>query len=100
LLVLLENTILANFTLVGLTLKAWNGERSCLIVAIDRDDILATDDQLDPRAAPDHERMDGAISILKTCIQAKLLSRIDSQPKLDENIAAGYHSPVLKLDFD
>jgi predicted nucleic acid-binding protein len=156
LLVLLDNTILTNFALVGLTPKLrdlwgkraatteevleeyaagveagklprvdWTylktialssqekvlaisrfpklgkGERSCLIVAIERDAVLATDDQLARRAALDHSiELMGTIGILKTCVQSKLLSRSDAQLKLDEMIAAGYYSPVLKLDFD
>jgi predicted nucleic acid-binding protein len=63
--------------------------------------MLATDDQLARRAALYYEiELMGTIGILKTCVQSKLLSRIDAQLKLDEMIAAGYYSPVLKLDFD
>ncbi len=81
--------------------KLGRGERSCLIVAIERDATLATDDQLARRVALYRGvELIGTIGILKTCVQSKLLSRMDAQLKLDEMIAAGYYSPVLKLDFD
>ena len=81
--------------------KLGRGERSCLIVAIERDAMLATDDQLARRGALDHGiELLGTIGILKTCVQSKLLSQIDAQLKLDKMIAAGYYSPVLRLDFD
>jgi predicted nucleic acid-binding protein len=81
--------------------KLGRGERSCLIVAIERGAMLATDDQLARRAASYHGvELMGTIGILRTCVQSKVLSRTDAQLKLDEMIAAGYYSPVLKLDFD
>lgn len=81
--------------------KLGKGESSCLIVAIERDAMLATDDQLARRAALDHGiELLGTIGILKTCVQSKLLSQIDAQLKLDEMIVTGYYSPVLRLDFD
>ena len=81
--------------------KLGSGERSCLIVAIERGAMLATDDQLARRAALYHGvELMGTIGILRTCVQSKLLSQTDAQLKLDEMIAAGYYSPVLKLDFD
>ena len=81
--------------------KVGSGERSCLIVAIERDAMLATDDQLARCAVLYHGiELMGTIGILKTCVQSKLLFRIDTQLKLDEMVAAGYYSPVLKLDFD
>jgi predicted nucleic acid-binding protein len=81
--------------------KHGKGERSCLAVAIARGAILATDDQLARRAALSHAiELIGTIGILKTCVQSRLLSRIDAQRKLEEMIAAGYYSPILKLDFD
>lgn len=77
------------------------GERSCLIVAVVRRAMLATDDQLARRAAKYHQiELIGTIGILKTCVQSRMLSQLDAQRKLEEMIAAGYHSPVLKLDFD
>jgi predicted nucleic acid-binding protein len=81
--------------------KFGRGERSCLIVAIERGAMLGSDDQLARRAALYHRvELMGTIGILRTCVQSKLLSRTDAQLKLDEMIAAGYYSPVLKLDFD
>jgi predicted nucleic acid-binding protein len=81
--------------------KHGRGERSCLVVAIVRGAILATDDQLARRAALYQGiELIGTIGILKTCVQSRLLSRLDAQRKLEEMIAAGYYSPVLKLDFD
>jgi predicted nucleic acid-binding protein len=81
--------------------KLGRGERSCLIVAIERDAMRATDDQLARRAALYHGiELMGTIGLLKTCVQSKLLSRIDAQLKLDEMVAAGYYSSVLKLGFD
>ena len=63
--------------------------------------MLGSDDQLARRAALYHRvELMGTIGILRTCVQSKLLSRTDAQLKLDEMIAAGYYSPVLKLDFD
>ena len=86
---------------IGRFPKLGRGERSCLIVAIERDAMLVTDDQLARRVALYHGiKLMGTIGILKTCVQSKLISRIDAQLKLDEMIAAGYYSPVLKLDFD
>ena len=81
--------------------KLGRGERSCLAVANVRGAILATDDQLARRAAQYQGiELIGAIGILKTCVQSRLLSPIDTQLKLEEMIAVGYYSPVLKLDFD
>jgi predicted nucleic acid-binding protein len=81
--------------------KLGRGERSCLIVAIERDAMLATDDQLARHAALYHGiELMGTIGILKTCVQSMLLSKTDAQLKLKEMIAAGYYSPVFKLDFD
>jgi predicted nucleic acid-binding protein len=81
--------------------KLGRGERSCLAVAIVRGAMLATDDQLARRAALYQGiKLIGTIGILKTSVQSKFLSRIDAQLKLEEMIAAGYYSPVLKLDFD
>lgn len=77
------------------------GERSCLAVAVLRGAILATDDQLARRAALNEGiELIGTVGILKTSVESGLLSRIDAQLKLEEMIAAGYYSPVLKLDFD
>ena len=81
--------------------KLGRGERSCLAVAIIRGAILATDDQLARRAAQYQGiELIGTIGILKTCVQSKLLTPVDAQRKLEEMIAAGYYSPILKLDLD
>ena len=81
--------------------KHGRGERSCLAVAIIRGSILATDDQLARRSARSQGiELIGTIGILKTCVQSRLLSRMNAQLKLEEMIAAGYYSPVLKLDFE
>ena len=81
--------------------KYGRGERSCLAVAVVRGAILATDDQLARRAAKLHRiELIGTVGILKTCVQSGLLSQLEAQRKLEEMIAAGYYSPVLKLDLD
>ena len=81
--------------------KLGKGERTCLAVAVVRGATLATDDHLARRAAHYHGiELIGTVGILKTCVQHRLLSQLDAQRKLEEMIAAGYYSPVLKLDFD
>ena len=81
--------------------KLGKGERTCLAVAVVRGAMLATDDHLARRAAQHHGmELIGTVGILKTCVQHRLLSQLDAQRKLEEMIAAGYYSPVLKLDFD
>jgi predicted nucleic acid-binding protein len=75
------------------------GERTCLAGAVVRRAILATDDQLARRAAKLRGiELIGTVGILKTCVQSGLLSQLEAQRKLEEMIAAGYYSPVLKLD--
>jgi len=77
------------------------GERTCLVIAILRHAMLATDDQLARRAAKlQGIQLIGTVGVLKTCVQSGLLSQLDAQQKLDEMIAAGYYSPVLKLDIN
>ena len=81
--------------------KYGRGERSCLAVAAIRGAILATDDQFARRAAKLYGiELIGTVGILKTCVQSGLLSQLVAQRRLEEMIAAGYYSPVLKLDFD
>jgi predicted nucleic acid-binding protein len=81
--------------------KYGKGERSCLTLAVSRGAILATDDQLARRAAKLHGiEFIGTIGILKTCVQTGLLSPLVAQQKLEEMIAAGYYSPILRLDLD
>jgi len=81
--------------------KLGKGERSCLAVAIARVAMLATDDQLARRTAQLHRiEVIGTLGILKVSVTHGLLSRAAAQRKLEEMIAAGYYSPLLKLDFD
>lgn len=81
--------------------KLGRGERSCLTIAVVRGAVLATDDQFARRAAKSHGiELIGTVGILKTCVQFRLLSPTEAQLKLEEMIAAGYYSPVLKLDID
>jgi predicted nucleic acid-binding protein len=61
--------------------------------------MLATDDQLARRAAENQGiGLIGTVGILRTCVNSRLLSLIDAQLKLEMMIAAGYYSPVSKLD--
>ena len=77
------------------------GERTCLVIALVRHAMLATDDQLARRTAKLHGiELIGTVGILKTCVRSGLLSKLHAQQKLEEMIAAGYYSPVLKLDTD
>jgi predicted nucleic acid-binding protein len=81
--------------------KLGRGERTCLVVAVVRGAMLATDDQLARRAAKYHRiELIGTVGILKASVQHRLLSQLEAQRKLEEMIAAGYYSPVLRLDFD
>lgn len=81
--------------------KLGMGERSCLTVSMVRGAMLATDDQLARRAAENQGiRLIGTVGILRTCVKSRLLSLTDAQLKLESMIAAGYYSPVSKLDFD
>lgn len=81
--------------------KLGRGERSSLAVAIARAAMLATDDQLARRTAQLHGiEVFGTLGILKVSVAHGLLSKTKAQRKLQEMIAAGYYSPVLKLDFD
>jgi predicted nucleic acid-binding protein len=66
-----------------------------------RNALLATDDQLARRAAKLHGiELIGTVGVLKTCAQSGLLSQPEAQQKLEEMIAAGYYSPVSRLDID
>ncbi len=77
------------------------GERTCLVLAIVRHATLATDDQLARRTAKLHEiELIGTVGILKACVQSGVLSQLEAQRILEEMIAAGYYSPVLKLNTD
>jgi predicted nucleic acid-binding protein len=77
------------------------GERTCLVIASLRQAMLATDDHLARRAAKlQGVQLIGTVGVLKTCVQSGLLSQRVAQQKLEEMIAAGYYSPVSKLDID
>ena len=77
------------------------GERTCLVIAIVRHAMLATDDQLARRAAKLRGiELIGTVGVLKTCVQTGLLSQPEAQQKLEDMIAAGYYSPVSRLDID
>lgn len=81
--------------------KLGMGEHSCLAVSMIRGAMLATDDQLARRAAENQGvGLIGTVGILKTCVKSRLLTLIDAQLKLEAMIAAGYYSPVSKLDAD
>jgi predicted nucleic acid-binding protein len=63
--------------------------------------MLATDDQLARRAAKLHGiELIGTVGVLQVCVQSGLLSQPEAQQKLEEMIAGGYYSPVLKLGVD
>lgn len=77
------------------------GERSCLAVTLVRDSMLATDDKPARHAAKQHGiQLIGTIGILRSCAKHGFLSQSKAQTFLEEMIAAGYYSPVLKLDID
>ena len=77
------------------------GERSCLAVAINRGCIIATDDKPARRAAQHYGiQLMGTIGILRTCVKHRLVSDTEAQTALEKMMAAGYYSPVLKLDID
>jgi predicted nucleic acid-binding protein len=81
--------------------KLGKGERTCLAVAFTQNSLLATDDKLARRVAQQHGILFiGTVGVLKASVQHQLLSQRDAQRKLKEMIAAGYYSPVLKLDFE
>ena len=77
------------------------GERSCLAVAVVRGSMLATDDKPARHAAKQQGlQVIGTIGILRSCAKYGILSQSEAQTVLEKMIAAGYYSPVLKLDFD
>lgn len=90
-----ENIAAARFKRLGL------GERTCLAVAIHRGCIVATDDKPARRAAQHYGiPLMGTIGILRTCVKHGLVADSEAQMLLEKMIAAGYYSPVLKLDID
>ena len=77
------------------------GERTCLAVAFVRGSMLATDDKPARHDAKQHGLpVIGTIGILRSCGKHSILSRSEAQIFLEKMIAAGYYSPVLKMDFD
>ncbi len=77
------------------------GERTCLAVAVVRGSILATDDKPARHAAKQHSiQVMGSIGILRSCAKHGILSKSEAQVSLEKMIAAGYYSPVSKLDLD
>jgi predicted nucleic acid-binding protein len=90
-----ENMAAARFKRLGL------GERSCLAVANNRGCIIATDDKPARRAAQRYGiQLMGTIGILRTCVKHRLVSDREAQTVLEKMMAAGYYSPVVKLDVD
>jgi predicted nucleic acid-binding protein len=77
------------------------GERTCLAVAFVRGSMLATDDKPARHAAKQRGlQVIGTIGILRSCAKHGILSQSGVQTFLEKMIAAGYYSPVVKLDFD
>ena len=90
-----ENRAAVRFKRLGL------GERSCLAVAINRGCSISTDDKPARRAAQRYGiQLMGTIGILQTCVKRRLVSDTEAQTVLEKMMAAGYYSPVLKLDTD
>ena len=78
------------------------GERTCLAWLSIRHAMLATDDHLARRAAQtprDSINRDNRDFAKLVCNLGYSL-QLEAQQKLDQMIAAGYYSPVLKLDID
>jgi predicted nucleic acid-binding protein len=73
-------------------------ERTCPVVALQRQGLFAGDD-LDARRAADQHRIPrtGSIGILVLCVRRGLLSRDEAEYLLEEMIASGYRSPVDSL---
>ena len=77
------------------------GERASLAIAFNRGAAIATDDALARKVARDlGVSITGTIGILQRGVQREILSDSQAQRALDEMIAAGYYSPVSKLDLD
>lgn len=76
------------------------GERTSLAIAFSRRAAIATDDALARKVARDLGiSITGTIGILLRAVQREILSDSQAQWALDEMIAAGYYSPVSKLDI-
>ena len=77
------------------------GERTSLAIAFNRRAAIATDDGLARKVARNLGiSITGTIGVLQRAVQREILSDSQAQQALDEMIAAGYYSPVSKLDLD
>ena len=77
------------------------GERTSLAIAFNRRAAIATDDALARKVARNLGiSITGTIGILQRAVQREMLADSQAQRALDEMIAAGYYSPVSKLDLD
>jgi predicted nucleic acid-binding protein len=77
------------------------GERASLAIAFSRKAAIATDDALARKVARNLGiSITGTIGILQRGVQREILSDSQAQRALDEMIAAGYYSPISKLDLD
>jgi predicted nucleic acid-binding protein len=75
------------------------GERACISIAKARGGSLATDDLAARRLARQFEiPVTGTIGILLACFQAGLLTLRDANLLLAQMIAAGYRTPVQRID--
>lgn len=82
-----------------LTTQLGAGERSCLAVAISRSGALASDDLLARRWAREHGvEVTGTVGILLACVRRSYLTLEQANAFLAAMIAAGYRSPVERLD--
>lgn len=75
------------------------GERACLAVAVSQKILLATDDY-DARKYAQRARLTvvGTIGILISTVQKGFIHLDEAQKLLDRMIAAGYRSPITRLD--
>jgi len=75
------------------------GERSCLAVAVSRSGTLASDDLLARRWAREHGvEVTGTVGILLASVRRGYLTLEQANALLTAMIAAGYRSPVERLD--
>jgi predicted nucleic acid-binding protein len=81
------------------SLRLGLGERSCLAVAHSRGGLLATDDA-DARAAPRRlgVPVTGTLGILALAVRRELMTLTQANTLLADMVAAGYRSPVERLD--
>jgi len=75
------------------------GERACLAAAILRQGLFASDDFAARRSAAQHNvALTGTLGILVACVQRGLSSQAEANSLLTQMIAAGYRSPIARLD--